>query len=317
MDTPKSSILLFSFLSILLFFKSVESAHDIPNDDFLKCLESQNSNSVSQVTPKSSSADSILQSLVRIFEHYQVPRSCQESSLPPSHESQIQEHYIVKRNMRFKLGKSELAFVAGTFPSVVVSGHFSGGGCSMMSRRFGQAADHIVDAKIIDVNGQILDRKSIGEDLFWAIRGVGGAAFGIITEWTPYFKGKSDYVQKQISKRGLEGIWKILLEEDVGQTQLQLTSYGRRLNDFSASSFPFPHRVGNIFMIHYIVGWDEEENAESGNHIAWIRRLYTYMTKYVSKSPRAAYFNYRDLDLGDNNIVGNTSYREARVWGAK
>jgi len=40
------------------------------------------------------------------------------------------------------------------------------------------------------------------------------------------------------------------------------------------------------------------------------------MTPYVSKSPRAAYYNYRDLDLGSNKH-DNTSYSEASVWGIK
>ncbi|KAM3398543.1 hypothetical protein P3S68_002059 [Capsicum galapagoense] len=42
------------------------------------------------------------------------------------------------------------------------------------------------------------------------------------------------------------------------------------------------------------------------------------MAKYVSKSPRAAYFNYRDLDLGVNNKEQNAiSYAHARIWGEK
>ncbi|KAG5622073.1 hypothetical protein H5410_007291 [Solanum commersonii] len=41
------------------------------------------------------------------------------------------------------------------------------------------------------------------------------------------------------------------------------------------------------------------------------------MAKYVSKSPRATYLNYRDLDLGVNNIIGNTSYEQPKIWGEK
>ena len=44
--------------------------------------------------------------------------------------------------------------------------------------------------------------------------------------------------------------------------------------------------------------------------------LYEYMKPYVSKFPRAAYLNYRDLDLGTNK-ESNVSYLEARVWGLK
>ncbi|KAL2494148.1 FAD-binding Berberine family protein [Forsythia ovata] len=73
-----------------------------------------------------------------------------------------------------------LAFTAGVCPTVGVGGHFSGGGYGMMSRKHGIAADHIIDAKLIDANGQIRDRESMGEDLFWAIRGGGGTSFGIV-----------------------------------------------------------------------------------------------------------------------------------------
>ncbi|WMV15549.1 hypothetical protein MTR67_008934 [Solanum verrucosum] len=77
----------------------------------------------------------------------------------------------------------KLAFIAGVCPSVGVGGHLSGGGYSMMSRKFGTAADNIIDAKLIDASGQIQDRESMGEDHFWAIRGGGGTSFGLIISW--------------------------------------------------------------------------------------------------------------------------------------
>jgi hypothetical protein len=46
----------------------------------------------------------------------------------------------------------------------------------------------------------------------------------------------------------------------------------------------------------------------------WIRNLYNFMAPYVSKLPRTAYVNYRDLDLGMNN---KGSSEDASVWGSK
>ncbi|WMV15540.1 hypothetical protein MTR67_008925, partial [Solanum verrucosum] len=151
---------------------------------------------------------------------------------------------------------------------------------------------------------------------------LGGKSFDVLQDWNCtinqeyYFKGKSDYVQHPISINGLEGIWKLYnqLGENSG-VELQFSPYGGKLSEISESETPFPRRAGNIFMIEYAVFWVKMENPK--RNIAWNQKLYRYMAKYVSKSPRAAYFNYRDLDLGVNNIIGNTSYEQARIWGVK
>ncbi|KAK4491537.1 hypothetical protein RD792_002289, partial [Penstemon davidsonii] len=82
----------------------------------------------------------------------------------------------------YTIGKKTktLAFQAGICPTVGVGGHFSGGGYGMMARKHGLAIDNIIDAIVINANGQILDRYSMGEDLFWAIRGGGGSSFGVV-----------------------------------------------------------------------------------------------------------------------------------------
>ncbi|TXG50903.1 hypothetical protein EZV62_023427 [Acer yangbiense] len=303
-------------------------------------------------------------------------------------------------------------FPAGICPTVGVGGHITGGGYGILMRKYGLAADNVIDARIVDVNGRVLDREAMGEDLFWAIRGSGGGSFGVILSWkikpvavpdtvtvftvtkileqgdtkllyrwqqvadkldenllirvlmqvtntsttserivtTSYqgvflgacwigslldsngfpvntslelllqrnttsasFKGKADFVREPIPEFALEELHKRLLEEDI--PLIVWTPYGGMMSKITEYETPFPHRKGTVFKFHYFTNWlDGDKNVPK--HISWIRSLYNYMTPYVSKFPRGAYVNYRDLDLGIKK-KGNTSVIQASVWGVK
>jgi len=127
-----------------------------------------------------------------------------------------------------------------------------------------------------------------------------------------FFKAKSDFVTSPIAPSALRGAWKFL-EEDLN-CYVIFDPFGGIMNQIPSSEIAFPHRAGNLHMIQYQITWNDPSNDTQ--YIAAIRRFYEYMTPYVSNSPRAAYVNYIDLDLGIARN-GTATVEEARSWGEK
>ncbi|XP_050368819.1 berberine bridge enzyme-like 4 [Argentina anserina] len=332
-------------------------------------------------------------------------------------------------------------FPAGVCHTVGIGGHLSGGGYGPLMRKYGLTVDNVVDAKLVDVNGMIIDRKLMGEDHFWAIRGGGGASFGVILAWkiklvhvparvtvfnvkrnleqgamdivyrwqsvapqlpkrifvramlqvqknstsgklaievsfichylggskkllslinhrfpeldlqkndcsemswvestvfwgnhpvgTPigvlldrpmgppdFFKSKSDYVKEPIPKHGIESILDLMLKSGLDKLYMEWNPYGGRMSEISESETPFPHRDGNLFLIQYLGYWKEDKVETARRYLDLISKMYQEMTPFVSKNPREAFLNYRDLDLGANTGNSQTKVETARVYGS-
>ena len=77
--------------------------------------------------------------------------------------------------------KHGLAALAGSSPDVGVVGYTLGGGLSWLARKHGIGANRVTAIEVVTADGRLrrVDRDN-DPDLFWALRG-GGGAFGIVT----------------------------------------------------------------------------------------------------------------------------------------
>ncbi|XP_037489844.1 berberine bridge enzyme-like 28 [Triticum dicoccoides] len=334
-------------------------------------------------------------------------------------------YYAIAKN------DSRVAFPAGECPTVGVGGHFSGGGIGMMTRKHGLAVDKIVDATLVNADGDLLDRAGMGEDLFWAIRGGGGGSFGFVLSWkvqllrvpptvtvvnigrtvdqgavdiltrwqhvapslpsdltirvivkqgqqalfqalylgscgalvatmdeqfpelgmtsadcqpmtwlqsaaTPFLsfasngtleevlldrtawtsaftKAKSDYVRRAIPRAVWKDIFSRWFPMD-GSGQIILEPHGGFMDSVSAAATPYPHRNGVLYVVQYIAYWDQQGDCGAAAK-SWIDTLYDFMGQNVSKNPRRAYVNFRDLDIGQNDDDG--TFESGKVWGER
>jgi FAD/FMN-containing dehydrogenase len=74
-----------------------------------------------------------------------------------------------------------LAALAGSSPDVGVVGYTLGGGLSWLARKHGIGANQVTAVELVTADGRFVRADRENEpDLFWAIRG-GGGAFGVVT----------------------------------------------------------------------------------------------------------------------------------------
>jgi len=87
--------------------------------------------------------------------------------------------------MTFKLwSQGGVFFPIGLCPMVGIGGLAPAGGHGYFTRNFGLTTDYIQEMNIVTGEGTLLTvNNSTNSDLFWALRGGGGASFGIITRF--------------------------------------------------------------------------------------------------------------------------------------
>ncbi|KAK3152584.1 hypothetical protein QOZ80_2BG0160990 [Eleusine coracana subsp. coracana] len=130
-----------------------------------------------------------------------------------------------------------------------------------------------------------------------------------------YYKIKLDYLTSPIPPAGLAGLLAKIVEDGGGS--IDIDPQGGRMSEVPEWETPYAHRRGYLYNLQYFVKWGGDRNVSyEEEHLGWVRGVHGFMTPYVSKEPRAAYINFRDLDLG-RNVEGSTGYEEARAWGEK
>lgn len=88
------------------------------------------------------------------------------------------------------VGKSSIYGFHGGACSNVVSVAHCWRGFRHVMEKVQLTADHVIVAPVVDINGRILGRDLVGEDLIWAIRGGGLSSFAVImrgkSAWSPF-----------------------------------------------------------------------------------------------------------------------------------
>lgn len=67
----------------------------------------------------------------------------------------------------------------------VAGGYTAGGGLSPLTGKYGLAADQVLSIDVVTPDGRFQTADEMNNaELFWALRGGGGATFGVVTSMT-------------------------------------------------------------------------------------------------------------------------------------
>ena len=103
----------------------------------------------------------------------------------PAQQTITIEAGVLMGPMALEMAKYGMCVPAGTCANVGVVGLTLGGGIGFLTREHGLTLDHLLEAEVILVSGEIVTTNNEDyPDLFWALRGGGGGNFGIVTSMT-------------------------------------------------------------------------------------------------------------------------------------
>jgi FAD/FMN-containing dehydrogenase len=165
-----------------------------------------------------------------------------------------------------------LAALAGSSPDVGVVGYTLGGGLSWLARKHGIGANKVRAIEVVTADGELrrVDREN-DPDLFWALRG-GGGAFGVVTaieielvELSEVYAGHLFFPVERASE--VLKAWRAWTDD----LPDEMTSVGRILQLPPLPDIPEPFR-GNSFVVVQAI-WSGDGLEEPNRLLAPMRAL--------------------------------------------
>ena len=157
-----------------------------------------------------------------------------------------------------------LAALAGSSPDVGVVGYTLGGGLSWLARKHGIGANQVTAVEVVTADGQLrrVDRDN-DPDLFWALRG-GGGAFGIVTaiefNLVPLTEVYAGHLFFPVERAGeVLRVWRDWTET----VPDEITSVGRILQLPPIEEIPEPFRGKSWAVLQAIYSGDDFAEAEA------------------------------------------------------